>query len=99
MYHVGRAHYCTNMWKNSMIATPELLDLVFNGIPVMTHRPATPKAVLELFNCGCKKECVLTKSSCRSNNVICSELCNCAEFCENVVSLLPVVMDDSDSDE
>jgi hypothetical protein len=73
-----------------MIATPELLDLVFNGVPVMTHNPAAPKAILELFNCGCKKGCVLTKCSCRSNNLVCSELCDCYETCENVALLLHV---------
>jgi hypothetical protein len=69
MKHVERAHNCTHLWKNSMIATPELLDPVHNGwimvekiyIPVMTSKPAAPKAILELVECRCKKGCVSTK--------------------------------------
>jgi hypothetical protein len=102
--HVKRAHYCTHLWKNSIIATPELLDPVHYGwilvekvyIPIMTDKPAAPKAILELVKCGCKKGCISAKCSCRSNNLVCSELCSCYETCENVASLLPVVLDDSD---
>jgi hypothetical protein len=72
MNHAKRAHYCTHLWKTSMIATPKLLDPFHNGwilvekiyIPVMTSKPAAPKAILELVKCGCKKGCVSNKCLC-----------------------------------
>jgi hypothetical protein len=48
MNHVKKAHYCTYLWKNSMVATPELLDPVYNSwisveeiyVPGMTSKSA-----------------------------------------------------------
>jgi hypothetical protein len=45
-------------------------------IPVMTSKPAAPKAILELVKCRSKKGCVTNKCLRPSNNLVSSELCD-----------------------
>src|SRR6218665_1436612 len=76
---VGTGQYCS---AGTSVGYPE------NGYhkdsdgqlkPTMTDDLPAPKAIIEMVSCHCKTDC----SSCRTNNLSCTDLCRCDSECQN----------------
>lgn len=107
--HIKRAHYQAMVWYHDGVAKPKLPEALNYGwtiennlyLPVVTHLPPAPKAVLELVRCKCVKEsCRTARCSCKRANVVCTEMCMCEasdDNCENTQQ--PAASDSDDSDD
>ena len=58
--------------------------------------PLAPDAVLELLSCSCNKECANNRCSCFNNGLLCTDVCNCTDVCENKQDL---TMEESDPED
>src|SRR6218665_2861898 len=75
------------------IALQELqLDPLKNGYhkdsdgqlkPTMPDALPAPKAINEMVSCHCKTDCSSAICSCITNNLSCTELCQCGSECQN----------------
>ena len=60
-------------------------DTEHSCLPVLCRVPPAPLAVVELFRWRCGVRKCSRLSTCRRNNLVCSEMCNCgAEDCANI---------------
>lgn len=97
--HIKRCNYQSYLWKNSLIAKPDLESPVGHGwvkteeglIPeLMTQAPA-PKELTELTVCQCKlSKCSSRACKCVKAGLLCSPACGCendSELCQNIGSL------------
>jgi hypothetical protein len=89
--HIMRANYQAMIWKNSLIAEPDLPSPNGNGWLEKEHdfeidwgdlQPA-PKGVLQFLHCGCKGACDTNRCSCCKHKLPCTSLCKCSSNCVN----------------
>ena len=59
----------------------------------------TPKSVVELVSCNCKKGCKSKRCSCKGHGLHCTDLCGCFEYCENTDPPMNMTVVDSDNDD
>lgn len=91
--HVLRVHIQARVWGQASIALQDpQLDPLQNGYhkksdgqltPTMTDVLPAPKAIIELVSCHCKTDCSSARCSCRTNNLSCTDLCQCGSECQN----------------
>lgn len=102
--HCYRVYYQLQTWLgNELTATDWGWKISSDGImkPCMTTEKLIPDNLLKTICCSCEKGCLSAKCSCRKHGLRCTDLCsNCNELgnCTNL-EVLPVIMDDSDSEE
>ena len=110
--HILRAHYVSSTWVRCVHGfNPALLNPTNCGwateaenlnclIPVMTEELPAPEATIDMVSCKCTKtKCVSGRCRGHTNNLRCSELCQC-ENCENSSEFVreDMVNDDDNSD-
>ena len=84
-----RAHCQARTWFLSDKSTRLLPDPLSCEWEILeeVHRPKTsdtpvaPDSVLNLIKCGCGSDCLSRR--CRKNNLVCTELCECGDMCQN----------------
>ena len=91
--HVLRVHIQARIWGQASIAMQDQeVDLMQNGYhkdshdqmkPTMTDALPTPMAIIEMVSCKCKTDCSTARCSCRTNNLSCTDLCQCSSECQN----------------
>ena len=67
--------------------------------PVTTEVLPAPKAIIEMVRCQCRADCSTDRCSCRSNNLSCTDLCQCGTQCQNDEDSRNDVLLTSDSDD
>ena len=91
LQHTMRANYQAAIWRNALIANPQVPPpeghgwLIADGqldINWMSLPPA-PEALLELILCGCTTDCTTGHCTCKRNGVSCAESCQCGDGCKN----------------
>ena len=106
--YIRRAHYQAYIWYQSNVAIQNQPDPCLHGwqmiagklVCLPTTLPAAPSAVLELVSCSCKKsKCVGGNCSCKTANLVCTDLCQCNECDNEEPSNVIMEQDDSDQDE
>ena len=110
--HVLRVHIQAKVWGQASIALQDPQpDPLHNGYhkdtdgqlrPTMTDALPAPKAIIEMVSCQCKTDCSSARCSCRSNNLSCTDLCQCSSDCENdedTQTKYATVDDDDDDDD
>jgi hypothetical protein len=92
--HVLRAHHQTMIWKTATSAFPELVDPSDCGwkvienqyTPIFTTNPSAPEDILRLAKCSCTKGCKTNRCSCRTEQLVCTDLCGCSLYeCSNKI--------------
>ena len=86
--HIKRACYQANIWNQSLISEPELLNPSDSGWtkdtsgwqPLWTTLPEAAKSCQELIHCGCKKLCT-GHCKCKKAALKCTALCWCSGDC------------------
>jgi hypothetical protein len=58
-------------------------------IPFLTGKLPASEEIIHLIKFNCIKGCKTNKCCCKLNNIVCSEMCNCHETCENVATFPP----------
>lgn len=91
--HVLRVRIQARVWGQASIALQDPpLDPLQNGYykesngqlkPTMTDALPAPKAIIEMVSCRCKADCSSARCSCRTNNLSCTDLCQCGSECQN----------------
>ena len=72
-------------------------DGIFSPVTT-TLRPA-PDSVLALVKCTCAKgRCNGQKCSCKSHNLVCTELCHCIDCDNEELSISEVCIDDIETE-
>ena len=102
--HILRAHCQAAVWEQDLVLHPTILDPLKLGwarddvglVPVLSKVPPAPLSVVELVRCKCgasnpssTNNCATARCSCKSKNLVCTELCRCEaeeERCENTAS-------------
>ena len=51
--------------------------------PTTTNALPAPKAIIETVSCQCKTDCSSARCSCRTQNLSCTNLCQCSSECQN----------------
>ena len=98
--HIRRAHIQCHMWLQDLVLNPSSLDPLSMGwkiqdnkyLPILSQIPPAPDAVLQLVRCTCEKSQCSKRCSCRSNNVVCTELCKCGRDVDNCMNIEPPVI-------
>ncbi len=98
--HIRRAHIQCHMWLQDLVLNPSSLDPLSMGwkiqdnkyLPILSQIPPAPDAVLQLVRCTCEKSQCSKRCSCRSNNVVCTELCKCGGDVDNCMNIEPPVI-------
>lgn len=94
--HVLRARLQSYIWGQASRSLQHNLDPLTNGyhvesnghiVPTTTTMEPAPNEVIEMVSCGCKKNCNSKRCSCRSNELSCTDLCQCNEECQNNIDL------------
>jgi len=109
-HHINRACYQTYIWKNSLVAMPNLPSPIGNGwnmqdqtmIPILMSKSPAPKALVELVTCGCEKSHCSKNCSCTKQKMACTDACACSggDDCHNVYKVERVsIVDESDGSE
>ena len=77
--HSLRVYFQVQQWKgvDETMSTEEWGWKSCEGllVPVMTHLPPAPKALLHVIMCNCSTECSKLSCSYRKNNLECSPAC------------------------
>ena len=92
--HILRAHMQAYIWNQDLVLQPEFPDPCSLGwtqdadnsfVPTLSFVPPAPQAVVELVRCGCGVSNCSKRCTCRQNNLVCTEMCNCGadEDCAN----------------
>eukprot|EP00795_Rhopilema_esculentum_P001757 gene1756-16241_t len=90
---VLRAHCQARAWLMSDRSVGDLPDPLVNGwelaegsyVAYTTKETIAPQAILSLVKCGCSKShCQNNSCKCFKANLVCTELCKCADACENM---------------
>ena len=92
--HVLHANYQAKIWKNSLVAKPDIPSPVGHGwkldtsggsgqlvIDWMDGQPA-PQVVLDLLTCSCSRSCKLPSCECTSSGLKCTDMCK-LRTCDN----------------
>ena len=92
------------LWEQDLILQPTMLDPLKLGwikedrglVPMLSKVSPAPQSVVELVHCNCgtssptyTNNCATGRCSCKSKNLVCTELCRCEaeeERCENSAS-------------
>ena len=105
--HVRRAHLQARIWHQDLVAEPVRPDPLKLGweekndrlMPVLSKVAAAPEFVLQLVRCNCgaknfesSNKCA-GRCSCKSSNLVCTELCSCQGDPEKCVNLEPFASD------
>ena len=102
-HHMMRANYQAHIWRNALVAqtTPPLSPhkkgwTIDDGcLHVMwLTKPPAPDALMLLISCRCTTGCSSQRCSCRSNLLLCTDICGCKD-CTNAAG---VDNDDADGD-
>ena len=108
---VHRSQYQAMIWENDIVPLPNLPPPTTYGwiqeghsySPVTSLQPSAPKSIVELVKCGCVKSQCTSRCSCKQNDMLCTEMCQCgadAGDCQNIIDYSGVAIDDlSDNDE
>ena len=79
MYHSLRVYFQVQQWKGvgETMSTEEWGWKACDGVflPVMTHLPPAPEALLRVIRCNCSTDCSSLKCTCRKHNLECSAAC------------------------
>ena len=67
--------------------------------PVTTEVLPAPKAIIEMVNYRYRADCSTAHCSCRSNNISCTDLCQCGTQCQNDEDSRNDILLASDSDD
>ena len=90
---VLRAHCQARTWLLSDQSVRDLPDPLVNGweladgsyVACTTKETIAPTAILNLIKCGCNKSnCQSNSCKCFKANLVCTDLCTCADTCENM---------------
>ncbi|KAK3750403.1 hypothetical protein QZH41_005565 [Actinostola sp. cb2023] len=111
--HCQRANYQTRLWRQCLVACPDVPSPVGLGwcqesdqdgtsrltVDWMDGDPA-PSAVLQLLSCKCKRSCQPSNCSCIRNGLKCTDMCSLQD-CQNRANDCEVqyVDDDDDKDD
>lgn len=95
-YHSLHVYFQVQQWKgvDETISTEEWGWKSCEGllVPVVTHLPPAPKALLHVIRCNCSTDCSSLRCSCRKNNLECSPACGqCRGSACNQMNLKAVV--------
>ena len=100
--HIRRAHCQAAIWEQDLILHPVVPDPLKLGwlkednhlVPELSKIPPAPASVVELVRCSCGannpnaiSKCSTARCSCRSRDLVCTELCRCGadtEICQNM---------------
>ena len=52
-------------------------------VPTTSADPIAPESVLHLVKCGCNSDCLTNRCKCSKSNLVCTDLCDCFDICEN----------------
>ena len=108
-FHVRRAHFQVMLWKAAAQGKHSVnIDACCYGwekqneklIPVTSHNPPAPSAVMKVIACGCNESaCSRMNCSCRSAGLSCTAYCKCSASvqCKNELTV-PDHDEDSDGD-
>ena len=107
--HILRAHMQAYIWNQDLVLHPEFPDPITLGwaqdvdrsfVPVLSLVPPAPTAVIELVRCGCGVSNCSRRCTCRQNNLVCTEMCNCGadEDCANTAQQNNEHDDESDDE-
>ena len=88
--HLRRSFIQINIWANACKATIPYLDPLEYGwkrdgnffFPETTDDDIAPFSVINLVSCQCKLKCN-KRCGCFINGLVCTDFCNCSDFCEN----------------
>ena len=107
MLHLKRAHYQTLVWKQSLVAQPELPSPLESGWhlvetemkPVLMTKNAISPNYIDIVSCQCKEnggQCRNRHCACVKGSMACTASCRCGgkDWCKNTHNAL----DDSDSE-
>ena len=79
MYHSLRVYHQVQAWKGAdeTMSTEEWGWKTCDGLflPVMTHLPPAPEALLSVIRCNCSTDCSSLRCTCRKHNLQCSAAC------------------------
>lgn len=79
MYHSIRVYFQVQQWKGAdeTMSTEDWGWKACDGLflPVMTHLPPAPEALLHIIRCYCSTDCSSLKCTCRKHNLECSAAC------------------------
>lgn len=72
-FHIMRSHYQATIWNQAHLPHPDLPPVDEMGwmhkegqlVPRLLSLPPMPKACMEFTSCGCTKECLSQRCSCR----------------------------------
>ncbi|XP_071951750.1 scavenger receptor cysteine-rich type 1 protein M130-like [Antedon mediterranea] len=90
-----RAYYMSIVWNSLCKPTPSIPPAtdyswqLENGHlkPVFCNNPLAPEALLEIRRCTCNGSCSTNRCSCKKNNLLCTDACECGDGyideCEN----------------
>ena len=70
-------------------------------LPIMTHLPPAPQALLQIVRCNCSTDCSSLRCTCRKHNLECSTACGqCrGSGCTNSVQPNDCESEDDDDDD
>ena len=97
--HIRRAHIQASVWSQDLVLNPVIPNPLMLGwqmqhdklMPLLSKEAPAPEAVLQLIRCNCGSTNIDSankcsrRCSCRQNNIVCTELCNCTgdDTCQN----------------
>lgn len=97
--HIRRAHIQASVWSQDLVLNPVIPNPLMLGwqmqhdklMPLLSKEAPAPEAVLQLIRCNCGSTNIDSankcsrRCSCRQNNLVCTELCNCTgdDTCQN----------------
>ena len=97
-YHSLRVYFQVQQWKgvDATMSTEEWGWKSCGGllVPVITHLPPAPEALLHVIRCNCSTDCSSLRCSCRKNNLECSPACG---QCRGSARTNSVQLDESES--
>ena len=107
---IARSHYQAMVWHKAHVPDPQLPQPTEHGwraegdhlVPITTKDPPAPAAITHLIKCNCTKTQCMSRCSCRSQYLNCSEMCMCGadeEVCGNTGQERPMGIDDTDDQE
>jgi hypothetical protein len=90
-FHIKRANYQAYIWKQALVADPQLPTADGQGWkleegklkPVLVSLEAIPKACKELVSCSCKSGCQTNRCGClKIGHKRCTSACYCKGLCQ-----------------
>ncbi len=108
-HHLKRALLQAFEWKSSSLATMVRCDPLQYGwiqdnekwLPIASNQPATSPDLQQLTKCKCKGKCNSRRCPCKGStpSMECTEMCSCAETCENTDQDTVDGFDEEDDDD